>query len=136
MNILARKFALVAFAACAALSTTTLALADCEHKGTLVSTGTIPNAAGTIEVKASGTTQRIQVKADLAVNDGTKFAVITKTSAGPKVLGTITVELGSVELKITNNNGNSDPAKTDPFCSVHSVAIVDGNLQPVLTGTF
>lgn len=136
MKTFRRQFVTAAIAAVFSMLTAGHAWADCQNKATLTSTGVIPGATGTIEVKAVDTQQRLQVVAELDVSDGTRFIVITRTGAGPKILGTITIELGRGELKLSNTRGNPDPNAADPFCSIHTIAVVDGNLQPVLTGTF
>ncbi len=136
MRITRTQFMTAALAvAFSALSAGT-ALADCQNKATLNDTGVISGSTGTVEVKAVDTQQRLQVIAEIPVADGTQFIVITRTSAGPKVLGTIRVELGRGELKLQNTKGNPDPNAVDPFCALRTITILDASLQPVLTGTF
>lgn len=112
------------------------AFADCNTKITLTSTGVQSDASGTAELRAVDTKQRIKVSIDSPVPDGTVYAVVTKTARGAKVLGSLTISLGSGELELENNKGKGDPNATDPFCTVANVAVVDGNLQAILFGVF
>jgi len=115
------------------LGVATHAAADCRKQITLTSTGVEPDTSGTAEVRAVDTRQRLKVSMDSTAPDGTVYIVVVNRN---RVVGTMTVQMGNGQLELTNNRGNADPLAVDPICTLSSVAVINGDLQPVLFGAF
>ncbi len=125
------KFLAVALAL---LTTTAATAADCRKKVALqpAALGITLDASGTIEARAAGTKERFKVSIDARVPDGTTYVVLVNGM----IAGTITVSLGAGELQLETNDNKAMPSAVASVCTIGSVAVIEPQGTPLLTGAF